>query len=55
MSSCGKRLPADFVFSFADTKILALGVVQSYCFESPDPLEFGSRSELGELRLEGER
>ena len=34
--------PGDLVFSFADTKILALGVVQSYCFESPKPLEFGS-------------
>jgi putative restriction endonuclease len=34
--------PGDMVFSFADTKILAIGVVQSYCFESPKPLEFGS-------------
>jgi hypothetical protein len=34
--------PGDLVFSFADTKILAIGVVQSYCFESPKPLEFGS-------------
>ena len=34
--------PGDMVFSFADTKILAIGIVQSYCFESPKPLEFGS-------------
>jgi putative restriction endonuclease len=34
--------PDDLVFSFVDTKIPAIGVVQSYCFESPKPLEFGS-------------
>jgi putative restriction endonuclease len=34
--------PGDLVFSFADTKILAIGIVQSYCFECPKPLEFGS-------------
>lgn len=34
--------PGDLVFSFADTKIIAVGTVQSYCFESPKPLEFGS-------------
>jgi putative restriction endonuclease len=34
--------PGDLVFSFVDTKILAIGIVQSYCFESPKPVEFGS-------------
>src|SRR3984957_6992660 len=33
--------PGDVVFSFVDTKIAALGVAQSYCWESPKPLEFG--------------
>lgn len=34
--------PGDLVFSFVDTKIPAIGIVQSYCFESPKPVEFGS-------------
>jgi hypothetical protein len=34
--------PGDLVFSFADTRILAIGVAQSYCWESPKPLEFGT-------------
>jgi putative restriction endonuclease len=34
--------PGDLVFSFVGTKIAAIGMVQSYCFESPKPLEFGS-------------
>ena len=34
--------PGDLVFSFADTKIPALGIAQSYCWESPKPLEFGA-------------
>lgn len=33
--------PGDLIFSFKDTKILALGIAQSYCWESPKPLEFG--------------
>jgi hypothetical protein len=32
----------DVVFSFVDTKIAAIGVAQSYCWESPKPLEFGT-------------
>jgi putative restriction endonuclease len=32
----------DIVFSFVGTKILAIGVAQSYCFECPKPLEFGT-------------
>jgi hypothetical protein len=34
--------PGDLVFSFMDTRILAVGVAQSYCWESPKPLEFGT-------------
>lgn len=34
--------PGDLIFSFVDTRILALGIAQSYCWESPKPLEFGS-------------
>lgn len=33
--------PGDLVFSFMDTRILAIGIAQSYCWESPKPLEFG--------------
>jgi hypothetical protein len=29
-------------FSFMDTRIQAIGIAQSYCWESPKPLEFGS-------------
>jgi putative restriction endonuclease len=34
--------PGDLIFSFVDTRILALGIAQSYCCESPKPLEFGA-------------
>jgi putative restriction endonuclease len=34
--------PGDLVFSFVDTRILAIGVAQSYCYECPKPAEFGS-------------
>ena len=33
--------PGDLIFSFVDTKIAAIGSVQSYCYESPKPAEFG--------------
>jgi len=33
--------PGDLVFSFKDTRIFAVGIAQSYCWESPKPLEFG--------------
>jgi putative restriction endonuclease len=32
--------PGDLIFSFADTRIRAVGVAQSYCWESPKPEEF---------------
>lgn len=38
-------VPGDIVFSFADTRIIAVGVVQSVAFESPKPLEFGRRGD----------
>jgi putative restriction endonuclease len=34
--------PGDLVFSFVDTRIAAIGIVDSYCYESPKPAEFGS-------------
>lgn len=33
--------PGDIIFSFADTRIPALGVALSYAYEAPKPLEFG--------------
>jgi putative restriction endonuclease len=40
--------PGDLIFSFMDTKILAIGIAQSYCWESPKPLEFGTAGEYWE-------
>src|SRR5580698_2040997 len=34
--------PGDLVFSFVDTRIQAVGIAQSYCWESPKPVEFGN-------------
>jgi putative restriction endonuclease len=34
--------PGDLVLSFQDTLIRAIGIAQSYCFEFPKPVEFGS-------------
>jgi putative restriction endonuclease len=33
--------PGDVVLSFADTRIIAVGIATSYCYESPKPKEFG--------------
>lgn len=33
--------PGDLVFSFFDTRIFAVGVASSNCYESPKPIEFG--------------
>lgn len=33
--------PGDLVFSFSDTYIRAIGVVQGHCYECPKPTEFG--------------
>jgi putative restriction endonuclease len=32
--------PGDLIFSFCDTRILAVGVAQSYCYPAPQPVEF---------------
>jgi hypothetical protein len=34
--------PGHLVFSFVDARIFAIGIAQSYCWESPKPAEFGS-------------
>jgi putative restriction endonuclease len=34
--------PGDLVLSFVDTRIVGIGIAQSYCWESPKPIEFGS-------------
>lgn len=34
--------PGDIVLSFADTRIAAIGVAKSHCYECPKPAEFGS-------------
>lgn len=34
--------PGDLVVSFVDTRIVCIGVAQSYCWESPKPVEFGN-------------
>ena len=34
--------PGDVIFSFFGTRIAALGIARSYCYESPKPTEFGS-------------
>ncbi len=34
--------PRDLILSFVDTRITAIGIAQSYCWESPKPSEFGS-------------
>jgi hypothetical protein len=40
--------PGDVVFSFVDTLIAAIGVAQSYCWESPKPAEFGATGQYWE-------
>jgi putative restriction endonuclease len=34
--------PGDLVFSFVDTRMVAAGIVTSYCYKSPKPAEFGA-------------
>ena len=33
--------PGDAIFPVVDTRIAAIGMAQSYCWESPKPAEFG--------------
>jgi putative restriction endonuclease len=37
--------PGDLIFSFVDTRIAAIGIAKSYCWECPKPTEFGSTGE----------
>lgn len=34
--------PGDVIFSFKDTLIQAIGIAESYCWECPKPVEFGT-------------
>jgi putative restriction endonuclease len=34
--------PGDLILSFVDTKVVAVGIAESFCFESPKPTEFGT-------------
>lgn len=34
--------PGDVIFSFQNTRIVAIGIAQSSCYEAPKPVEFGS-------------
>src|ERR1700674_2294026 len=34
--------PGDLIFSFVDTRVAAIGIARSYCWECPKPTEFGS-------------
>jgi len=34
--------PGDLIFSFVDTRVAAIGIAKSYCWECPKPIEFGS-------------
>ena len=34
--------PGDLIFSFMDTRIVAIGIAESDCWESPKPSEFGN-------------
>ena len=36
-------LPWDLIFSFEDTRILAVDIAESYCFESVWPAELGTK------------
>jgi putative restriction endonuclease len=40
--------PGDLVFSFVDTRIVAIGVARSYCWECPKPIEFGTAGDRWE-------
>lgn len=37
--------PGDLVFSFVDTRIVAIGIASSFCYECPKPTEFGGVGE----------
>ena len=39
---CARVAPGDLVVSFVDTRIFAVGIARSFCYESPKPQEFGT-------------
>jgi putative restriction endonuclease len=43
--------PGDLIFSVADTRIVVIGIAQSYCRESPKPLEFGTAGQIWETSV----
>ena len=46
--------PGDLVLSFVDTRLVAIGIAKSYCWESPKPIRVRHRRpELGGRGLEG--
>jgi putative restriction endonuclease len=40
--------PGDLIFSFNNTRVVAIGIAQSYCWESPKPQEFGTTGQYWE-------
>jgi len=44
MNRCEEFRPEDLIFSFVDTRIIAIGVARSYRCESPKPAGLGSVS-----------
>lgn len=40
--------PGDLIFSFVDTRIAAIGIAKSYCWECPKPAEFGTAGQYWE-------
>jgi hypothetical protein len=40
--------PGDLIFSFVDTRVAAIGIAKSYCWECPKPAEFGPAGEYWE-------
>jgi putative restriction endonuclease len=40
--------PGDLIFSFVDTRVAAIGIARSHCWESPKPAEFGSTGQYWE-------
>jgi len=40
--------PGDLIFSFVDTRIAAISIAKSYCWECPKPSEFGSAGQYWE-------
>ena len=41
--------PGDVVFSFSDTRIMAIGIAASHAYEAPKPLEFGKAGAYWDL------